>query len=1777
MSSSPVHAAAKASTLSFSVSAHDFSIDLVPAAGGIFDKTGTATISVSTDNFTGYTLTINAVGSADLKTTNNDVISPLTTSISENTFSNDSNYVNKWGYKPSQYITSSGGTNTVVANTNFLPPPSLAGTTLDITNAANSTSNTYTIAFGAKVDFEQPAGVYDYTYMLTAVGNDITYNITYDANTTDTVTDMPSPNPQIAEIAGGTAAADSYTTLSSSVPIRNDRVFGGWCDVATTTDPTTGNQVCSGTTYAAGDQYGIDQTVSGSNITLYAIWLVDTFPTVWSQMGACEFHGKTNGNITGTECSAYTNNKFIDTGIPLYNNTNYLKDYEIHFTIDSYDPNNQLSSETQQTFVSDKLATSAADGKAPGMIVRRSGSSIEFNSKMDNTQIKPTVSYRNVTDVSIYRIDNVIYYSVNNGPLIMVQDITGFSQQFELNTWFGGYPSDGCTGDPDPCTNAKRFIEATFSNMYIKLGDYPASNLHTITFDANGGSVSGGTYLVPDGHSLGTLPTATYTNHVFNGWFTAASGGTQITSSTVPSGNDIYYAHWLKSVSLAQLSSDSITVAPGNTATINVLNSAELEPYTFSSNDTTIATVNSSTGVVTGVASGSTTITMTGTKSGDTKTINVSVSGGMITLSFNAQGGSSVANIQVGDGGTLSELPYSEKQDYLLEGWYTGTGGTGNKLTSSTQISYGDPTTYYANWIQGTFVCKAAASTTLHTETCSRTSAGCIGAGYTNGDIITYGNAISTTSMHYGDAYDCDVDNDNYFDPVDERFYYIGNNGTNASLIYYKSTQNADLQYDPAIADLPTTSTWDNPNLVTISGTRVARLMTRAEVQEVCDDTATLPTNLGTNGKCVYLMEQSNFTTTSRRDGIWLQIEGSTKYRIHTSTDKVTTNTTANTPRAVIEVPLPYVQRGNKYTVYFDPHNNNESAVTSTTISAGSPVGTLPSVSYTNNVFQGWFTAASGGTQISASTVPSSDGITYHAQWKQYVTQAIISNNDLTLPAGGHITVGVTNAADLEPYTFSSDDTTIATIDANTGVITGISEGTTNIIMTGTDSHTTKTLEVNVTEALDTFQVTYNAQGGSTPEPDDIEKNTAIGSLPTSTKSNHRFFGWYTDTTYETEVTPATVISSDVTFYARWIEDTTSFPIVFAETNACTFNGNSVISGDYCTADKTKNYIDTAVQLFTAANNSKDFEIGFNIVSYISGNNSNQATLVNSQKDDSNNNSPGFAMHKVNDTFDLAGSFSNGTPSATVNSSTLKQVRIYREDGILYYSWNGGAKTSYFNTVGNDRLFDTAVWFGAAVASDGTSSQNPLVGTLTDMYIRLGSDNQYDITFDPNGGSTAESSRMVNIGSPLGALTSATRPGSYVFDGWFTDPDNGTQISSSTIPTDDTTYYAHWTHNSSSTPVVFDVSNDATRAYQTIINGWKQSPINITTFNKNTTTINSSTWGDTTELSETNFWTTLKNNFESHNCKKPSYSDAATTSVNPTAWASGNVDCSQPDAYDTGVNDAVNVYLYDTANSTRGAQVSYAKASSGVVHNMIPGQTYYWEKDGDNTIYGYITATENNGRRLTNTGQIRNTRDLGGLPVDTDNNGTIDGTLKYEKLFRGERIWSAAANATELTNLGIDKEYDLSEGTELGGDAKLAQYKQDTIIHYNFDYGTANYDAAWNAVTDIMTDVADNNKSIYFHCRVGADRTGTIAYLLEGLLGVPNEERYEEYELTHLSGLFDRTRYYKQKSNSNNIKFVFMMGYVPTTQTIYNWYMSNPSADATLIQRFRTAMINPSS
>ena len=72
------------------------------------------------------------------------------------------------------------------------------------------------------------------------------------------------------------------------------------------------------------------------------------------------------------------------------------------------------------------------------------------------------------------------------------------------------------------------------------------ANTCKLSLDANGGAVDTETILLHVGETVGELPTPTRDYYDFNGWFTTASGGTEITADTLVTDNQDYtvYAQW---------------------------------------------------------------------------------------------------------------------------------------------------------------------------------------------------------------------------------------------------------------------------------------------------------------------------------------------------------------------------------------------------------------------------------------------------------------------------------------------------------------------------------------------------------------------------------------------------------------------------------------------------------------------------------------------------------------------------------------------------------------------------------------------------------------------------------------------------------------------------------------------------------------------------------------------------------------------------------------------------------------------------------------------------------------------------------------------------------------------------------------------------------------------------------------------------------------------------------------------------------------------------------
>ena len=76
--------------------------------------------------------------------------------------------------------------------------------------------------------------------------------------------------------------------------------------------------------------------------------------------------------------------------------------------------------------------------------------------------------------------------------------------------------------------------------------EIPAEEMHTVTFDANGGNVTIPNKEVIKGQAYGDLPTPEREGYTFAGWYTDVTAGTQVTASSIVeiTADQTLYAHW---------------------------------------------------------------------------------------------------------------------------------------------------------------------------------------------------------------------------------------------------------------------------------------------------------------------------------------------------------------------------------------------------------------------------------------------------------------------------------------------------------------------------------------------------------------------------------------------------------------------------------------------------------------------------------------------------------------------------------------------------------------------------------------------------------------------------------------------------------------------------------------------------------------------------------------------------------------------------------------------------------------------------------------------------------------------------------------------------------------------------------------------------------------------------------------------------------------------------------------------------------------------------------
>ena len=243
-----------------------------------------------------------------------------------------------------------------------------------------------------------------------------------------------------------------------------------------------------------------------------------------------------------------------------------------------------------------------------------------YTAKTDGTQVKSTSMVNITANQTLYAQWTANTYKVtfdyNGGNTSTSSSTVTFGNTYGTlpSSTRVGYTFDGWYTAKTGGTKVDANTKVSIANDHTLYARWIAKK-YTVTFDANGGSVSTATINVAYGSTYGTLPTPTRNKYKFEGWYTAASGGTVVTAATSVTtlGNQTLYAHW------SPILVNSISLKPNTTQTIGVGDTFKIEPTLSPSNalnpaiewlssDQSIAKV-SSDGTVTGMASGNVIIT----------------------------------------------------------------------------------------------------------------------------------------------------------------------------------------------------------------------------------------------------------------------------------------------------------------------------------------------------------------------------------------------------------------------------------------------------------------------------------------------------------------------------------------------------------------------------------------------------------------------------------------------------------------------------------------------------------------------------------------------------------------------------------------------------------------------------------------------------------------------------------------------------------------------------------------------------------------------------------------------------------------------------------------------------------------------------------------------------------------------------------------------------------------------------------------------------------------
>lgn len=270
---------------------------------------------------------------------------------------------------------------------------------------------------------------------------------------------------------------------------------------------------------------------------------------------------------------------------------------------------------------------------------------------------------------------------------------------------------------------------------------------------------------------------------------------------------------------------------------------------------------------------------------------------------------------------------------------------------------------------------------------------------------------------------------------------------------------------------------------------------------------------------------------------------------------------------------------------------------------------------------------------------------------------------------------------------------------------------------------------------------------------------------------------------------------------------------------------------------------------------------------------------------------------------------------------------------------------------------------------------------------------------------------------------------------------------------------------------------------------------------------------------------------------------------------------------------------YDPADYSTSQIANYAPATADQsntkpVGKTVGGKTFYNEIPNKETPFSTETTAGTlkplDRLRWLNTATM-NVRDLGGWACD-------GGTVKYGMLFRGGEP-NAVDKALMVEDIGIRHELQLRGAAEAPQQYSL--WGVDFTCPETFVWMSLSNKPAWKQILRCVFDTIPYNLPLYFHCAAGADRTGTVAVMLEALLGMSQSDIDKDYELTCFSTGTGTDAQARRRNEDEYKAYIAEIKAVPLPSGVEDtfrnhaiYFVASLGFTADEINAFRSAMID---